>query len=767
MWKKYGCSKYKFNPDDRKVIGAISAILGNKVVNTVIYTFLTIIQKFAVVGENITPLILELYKIFAPKKLENKTEKKAPVIFDVMISIFRILNASTVYITRADKRIKEINPDSSLIQSILEIRFTGDFEEFEASCDKIIDKELINYSAEDIAILWLTLADCLQNYSNDGELSLLSTSTIFGNSLQSYIDQVSREEVGRDKRPFTISEKGEVIYTGTVDDRNRLYQEITNEFNMIQREFPFAGAFDYDPKMIVTFPANELIGFKLEYLNIYGILRNTNNLSVKTFMNTSDKNTTMIIIMIGILLSYLKSTRARDRSYSNSKTMIGRLTIAELDKLWGQQPNVIPSMIDQEVDDIIDVINRGFENLPMSRSLRMGNTVSRFIYSFLPRDVFERVRAKEKLAEIEETVTLTESAKKLSAQKTLQFNQVSAFYGMTNIYSTLKFIFNNILPRRLVTIMFDLDSSYSFYDEVLSIAAGVLLGPKYLAETTSGESAGEIVDEYLKTEFAGPDPFITKYMEENKFIEEKKTEKFNVFITNKDFVELQKEVFEDELKERAKREKITGGIRLPRNYKGNIEKLSKRYEHIGTRNLRSQYRAGSVPGTGDMRFEVEHNPLRARVIKLIGNVQVPVDETTVDTNDAAIKNKVHELFSKNSAIIDDVINSDTKDFTTNERIAILTGMFAGDALDNDLSPSLRGKVHKLLCYISSNLATISRTRHTFLVLLLASTYMMNKTNNIIIGKYEEWSKRTGKSTIREFAATMRYSQQKSVLQKLI
>ena len=119
MWSKFGCKKFDFNPsDNKKWMNMVSGVMNNRIVNFTIFTFLEVLQKIAVVGENVTPLVLEIYKILYPKKLEESIREgstiEISVLFDLLIVFFRISNVSMVNLVRLEKKVRELNPNSGV-----------------------------------------------------------------------------------------------------------------------------------------------------------------------------------------------------------------------------------------------------------------------------------------------------------------------------------------------------------------------------------------------------------------------------------------------------------------------------------------------------------------------------------------------------------------------------------------------------------------------------------------------------------------------------
>jgi hypothetical protein len=156
MFRNYCPQKFDYNDD--KVYNLIDKVLGNKIVNKGIITLLNIISSLAGLGDVVSSVVVDIMKIL---ELDNKSYLKFAKIFR---SLLRVTNYSTKTIITIEKRVKEINPDSSFFNELRTLRFDGDFDAFEKRCDKIFDKETYNYLAGDFAKLFCILGDMAGEY---------------------------------------------------------------------------------------------------------------------------------------------------------------------------------------------------------------------------------------------------------------------------------------------------------------------------------------------------------------------------------------------------------------------------------------------------------------------------------------------------------------------------------------------------------------------------------------------------------------------------
>ena len=158
---------------------------------------------------------------------------------------------------------------------------------------------------------------------------------------------------------------------------------------------------------------------------------------------------------------------------------------------------------------------------------------------------------------------------------------------------------------------------------------------------------------------------------------------------------------------------------------------------------------------------------------MIGKTEIPVQETEVQISESGVREKIHMILGQNSRTIHDMINEESggisgprPERTPREKIAILTGVLAGDALENNSPAPIRDQVHKFLCYLSSQAGAISRLRVQLFNLFLAFMYIMNKSNDLVIEKYQKWSKETGKTSLQDFSKHLRYSKRTTITSRL-
>ena len=839
MWSKFGCKKFDFNPNDKKWMNMVSGVMNNSVVNFTIFTFLEILQKIAVTGENVTPLVLEMFKILYPSKLEKSIKTLYPneipeslkygesieisVLFDILIVFFRISNVSMVNLVRLEKKVRELNPNSGFVEAILNLKFTGNFDEFEKMCDEIYTKEIREYTSDDIAILWLTISDCLHKYVQEGGTTdtFLGGKTIFGSYFTDKLQEVKEGKIEKMKHefnPFSIDALGNPTINIHNKDVQKLLQIFTSEYQddrnfTITNNLPNMGPMllKLDPYFKLAYyiavPTNPELGG--DEFNQFAYNNRLNNLILYVRHGHNVPGIEVLrnlIKLLGALLNCYWTHKRYDEPFirnNGGQAYIDNYNGARRGANLQDETNANITRDLQALYNQLSIYNKFYY-------YDSGDEGSRAIYGCMSQDRYIWARFQTMVNKKYITTQDTKQINEYAALKTLQFNEITTFYTITKAYSITKFIFSTLIPKRLINLLFDADNSYNLMDEVLSIAAGVLLGPRYLATEVTGETAGEILQEYLKVEAKAPDPFITKYMEDQKFIkEEEKGEKFNVFISNKDFTELQKEFLEEKMKELGKKEKISGGALGPLKFRRTGPVSRQNVHEILRRNTRTKTTIGSgsyiIPirqDDGDdeeepetfyggkteddiklFKFlgktsELSETPEpeikidkegRAKLFKMIGKTEVPVLDTEVQVSESGVREKIHKILGQNSKTIHDVINSESSprpERTSREKIAILTGVLAGDVLENNSPAPIRDQVHKFLCYLSSHAGAISRLRIQLFNIFLAFMYIMNKSNELVIEKYQKWSKATGKSSLQDFSKHLRYSKRTNIVSKL-
>lgn len=765
MWKKYNCEELKLNNDSDKLIKKIGGIMKNPVVNYTIYFILTILQKFAAVGASGGSAFLEVMKLTGHMKSSNG--KTYGTLLDIFIAINRLADVSLTNVIRIDKKLKEINPNTNFIESLINIKFNGDFDVFEKECEKLFVKETSDYAAEQFLVLWLVLSDFLIERAKKNETSSIIGMGIFNEQI---VDVVKKES---NNQMYTINEKGNLILNTSNKLVSAYYDQAVREYTTIMNSTKP----DINNSKIGSLKHDEVGSIVDSDLRraLFG------NNSINTILYPANVYNPVVgaatlEFILKVFVDYKTNVHFTNGNavISFSDNLVTVLTAGA-----ANQPQTAKDYAAAIVN--VCVTSQDFKNI-----FNPDNQWSVIKYSRMDVSRFIQARVKESLVGV--TDDTKRSIQSEANVRISEANQLISFYSATKSYDLFKFIINNS-PKRLVTLLFDTDSSYSLIDDVLSVIAGVVLGPKYLAHEVSGESATEIIQDYLNIEATAPDPFITKYLEENKFIKEKDTkdEKFNVFITNKDYLDLQKELYEERLKKEGKKELITGGIRIkPSVYrKKNLDQLKKRYESTVVRMKPS----GRILKRGGGRsVNLEERPA--------AEVELEVDEDRV-------KEKLFMLLGQNAKVINEVLNkqSDTIIETVNDtvvpvlqdpaitveekieiietapkykgldpkaveyRIAILTGLVAGSALHNDIPTPYRDSIYKFLCYLSSNARSIDKLRSQLLNILLGCAYFINKINNKIMEIYGDWSKRTGKNSLELFAKEIRQSKQKDLVEK--
>ncbi len=751
MWSKYNCQKFSFNRDDKKIIKTISDILNNKTVNITIKLMLTIISGLIIVGKFTMPITLEILKMADPKRFDEPKDIKdrkflnTSFYFDTLLSSMKLVEVSISNAIKLDKKIKEVNPNSSFLESIFNLKFNGDFDEFEKECDNIFNKETYEYSANELAILYLVLSDGLNTCSNDIPLPSLLNLPLIAGAREAYLESQVKE---KKLEYMTFNEKGQAVYNIKDDEVKKKIKELTDSWNYYRTN-------KYTNQEIVERCITG-ITFRTRQYNIVTLEQQTPAVQggapahyatpiLRRLLDVDPNNVeTLYVDMVELIAECFNHYHFKRGDFSigtgTQSTSLWRLINSSAKNRIGGGAVVTPLEVYQD-------IYKQVMSIDVLKDFNSSNKLTQSLIAFLPLNLF----VEKQISTLSATNIVPTKAEKdeqidgLRNFQNLQFNKIMVFYSVTKSYDFIKLMMSGIIPKRFITLLFDIDSSYSILDEVLSIVAGVLLGPKYLAREVSGETAKEIIDSYIKMESMAPDPFITKYMEEQKFVKEEKKEedKFNIFITNKDFVELQKEQYEERVREGIAKERMTGGVRFKKGEKSNVMRVLARNSKS-----RSIY------------------PPRSQSIRG-GELKEDPEPTLIKVDEDAIKNKINMVLGKNSRVIEEVLNKETTQYTPNERIALLTGVLSGDILENNLSSPVRDKIHQLLCYLSSNVGAITRLRSQLTNMTLAFMYLMSKLNANVIILYKKFAKETGKSLLSDFSKHLRYSQQRGVIEKLI
>jgi hypothetical protein len=208
MFNKYNCDKFypelSISKDDYIII---ENIIKNKKINNLIKLFMEIIGS----GLSVAGFLLDggflFYNIFSEKKIDMNLR----YIANLVISGTKFFSHTMLGLVDFDNKIKAINPDSNFIDSILNIRFETDFQDFEKQLDMVINNETAEYSAFDFLALWCSLVEYVSSnlVTKDpkvGQLNSIEKLLLFGGP--DYIDKDKIEtEILNNKIPEDVLEK--------------------------------------------------------------------------------------------------------------------------------------------------------------------------------------------------------------------------------------------------------------------------------------------------------------------------------------------------------------------------------------------------------------------------------------------------------------------------------------------------------------------------------------------------------------------------------
>jgi len=707
MWNKYKCHELDIEKNDEKYIKLIGNILNNKFVSIIMKIILTMISTVTAVAGTGGSLLLELTKIFKPKELKDKNGngemQNTSIYFDMFISIMKLTEVSTSTILNVNKQIVEKNPNSSFIDSILKIKFTGNFEDFEKDCDTIFAKETYDYTADELTILYLTMIDALDQYTVSNTKGKMAGNYDIDEALGfNFLRDASKgiaentknvkyykldEKDGNyvlDMKNETVKEKmgsildmWEKMKTMKNEKKDAMRKRIIYSYlEKIQRP----GFYPNDVSKDSIYNESEIL--MNQFVRYANSLLNYN----KKFKLDSDEGNKIFAYLINIVETPVDNPQNTDEFYEKFKDLTINFIEEKIDECFVKDSDYIIAL----------------ENMSFSQ------------YSNLARDFVFR-----ELEKTPESETRDLNLKRTS--QAVRFAEIGVFLTITKQYDAIKYTMSHLVPTRLLTLLFDSNSNFYLSEEILAFIAGTILGPEYLAENTDN-SVNRIIKDYIEIETEQVDPFVTKYMLDQKFIKNKEEKKddFNIFISNAEIADV-KNAQRDSVKEKADAA-VRGG--------NGIDKAKNNIDEEGI-NEKLEYLVSSDKLTKS-----------AKLIK--------------DSVDPRLLGVIIKEIEVHEAAIDE---SDPKD------VAIIAGLLSGNVLSNNLNNMAKSRIHKILCYLSTNLRSITNLRSQISNIVLAFLYLSSKLNNKVYENYKTWAKNaSGAPTLQKFSKAMRRSQQKNAIE---
>jgi Skp family chaperone for outer membrane proteins len=750
MWKNYNCQQFNFNNDPNKLVKIIDNILSNKTVYLTISLAIYALQMGISVSSKVTGGVIEVYKLFY-----NGDDKKFYDNFlDILNSSLKIAESSLINIVRVNKKIKKINPNSNLITDILSINFNNDFENFEKECERIFNKEMIDYNAEQFLTLWLVFSEFLIENVKNRTIQMATTTKLLNSEIYS-IDSKGNAVINPDS----------YFYSQNQDKFLKEYKECKKTAGI-----KFLGAFNGKYFNNVNNITINLINDKRTFDSIsntkdypedndapvdliVNLIKSLSKIGDKLYILSGKEE-----IILDAIKKYILMQKVNKSASSSSIKFELREQLKRTKEYRTNKNNERELEIDDRLaEEIYGIIDSDYSNGINAIVPKDFNEVSSWcknIYSRMTYNEFIMVRLEELANSTGYGVFYTETVEGKKELKNRQAAQILTFAGITALYPMLKFAINS-LPKALSALLFNSGTETNLLDNMLGFIAGIILGPKYLSEEQSGESFNKIVSDFIEIEKDKPDPFISKFMEEHEFIKKEETDKFNIFITTKDYAELQQEALEQFKRANSQKALITGGIKMTRkNMKIPYDELVKKYEHI-KQVFNIKPTAAYIVKDGEI---VEKNNK--------SELLVEESEVLVEVDEDSIKKRLYGILGKNAKIINETIYAEDEEKKRDEKFALMSGLIVGSSVENDLGKDIKDNIFKLLCYLSSNSFAITQTRIQLVNLFLGTSYIIHKMNDKMLKIYKAWSERTKKTKLEDFAKDMRETKKEDLISRL-
>lgn len=161
MWKAYGCEEAGVKKKDLESIHIIKKIISNPSVGKGIIIILTIMNTIFKTAGEVSSILFAAYSLSHDAD-DIDASSSYEYIYDWFTVLIRLADFSTSTILNMDRKIKDINPNSSFLKELLNLRFDGNFNVFEKKCDEIFDRETLKYVAEDYTALYCLIGEILE-----------------------------------------------------------------------------------------------------------------------------------------------------------------------------------------------------------------------------------------------------------------------------------------------------------------------------------------------------------------------------------------------------------------------------------------------------------------------------------------------------------------------------------------------------------------------------------------------------------------------------
>lgn len=337
-------------------------------------------------------------------------------------------------------------------------------------------------------------------------------------------------------------------------------------------------------------------------------------------------------------------------------------------------------------------------------------------------------------------------------------------FGMKAFWPVFKF-FVTMLPRRISSFMWNAENMSRVFDEMLGNLSGLIIGPKYLSQITTGLNKRKYESPYtyaknIDDEISDQiDPILddmiasvatvtpSKYKSEE---DEKKEEPYSILTDFNDY-KMKKETEKVEEIEKSfmagNHTRIAGNSRICKNRDNNED---------DDRCINKKFILSKRGGSRKSKLDIQKEKLikkwkddekrrLAIASKISTSKKTPQIVINIGNNfkDNAIRTTITQ-----SHVLK---NKSKKELSGLKKSSILrgtyTGMIAGKVMPNNLSNKIRRQIHKLLCKLASKTdMTASIFTHT-LTLILALIYISSRLSTVVLDHYKRYKHRVRGGTV--------------------
>src|SRR5690606_14964616 len=164
MWRAYNCKATGIYYPDSEVSHVLHQLMNNSVVNKSANASLTILSPILKGISGLTSIAAYVQRHLLRR--DDTVLEQTNTFLEWFVIIIQMTDLSFEVIINLNRRIKEINPNSSFVDALLNLKFEGDFKSFEKKCDAILSDEQLAIGSVNQAALYCLIGNTIDNYFN-------------------------------------------------------------------------------------------------------------------------------------------------------------------------------------------------------------------------------------------------------------------------------------------------------------------------------------------------------------------------------------------------------------------------------------------------------------------------------------------------------------------------------------------------------------------------------------------------------------------------